>query len=80
MVAKQKCVGDADGPQVQWNTPMSMWAGEGTDWIKLLAQGPPRKEDVTFSLLACRRDTRLKKKKTEKGGGSPEGYPSCRGC
>ena len=36
----------------QWDTPMSKWAGEGNDWIQLLARGPLRKEDVTVNLLA----------------------------
>ena len=36
---------------VQWDTPMARWAGEENDWIKLLAQRKPRKEDVIRSLL-----------------------------
>ena len=36
---------------VQWDTPMATWAGEGNDWIKLMAQRKPRKEDVIRSLL-----------------------------
>ena len=28
------------------DTPMSKWAGEGKDWIQLMAQGPARKDDV----------------------------------
>ena len=34
---------------VQWDTPMSKWAGERKDWIQLKAQGPPCKEDVAIS-------------------------------
>ena len=36
---------------VQWDTPMLKSAGEGKDWIQLMARGPPCKEDVTISLL-----------------------------
>ena len=27
---------------VQWDTTMSKWAGEGKDWMQLVAQGPPQ--------------------------------------
>ena len=54
---------------VQWDTLMSRRAGEGQDWIQLMAQGPPRKEDVTFSLLASM--GQATEKRTEKGGGVP---------
>ena len=50
---------------VQWDTPMSKWAGEGKDWIQLMAQGPPCKEDVAISLLKMMREPT--EKKTEKG-------------
>ena len=36
---------------VQWVTSMARWAGEGNDWIKLMAQQKPRREDVVRSLL-----------------------------
>ena len=36
---------------VQWDTLMARWTGEGNDWIKLMAQRKPRKEDATRSLL-----------------------------
>ena len=36
---------------VQWDTPMARWAGEGNDWIKLVAQQNHRKQDVIRSLL-----------------------------
>ena len=45
---------------------MAKWAGEGNDWIQLMVRGPPRKEDVTFSLLASMRQAT--EKRTEKGG------------
>ena len=28
---------------------MSKWASEGKDWIQVMEQGPPRKEDVAFN-------------------------------
>ena len=52
---------------------MSRWAGEGKDWIQLMVQGPHRKEDVTFSLLASMRQAT--EKRTEKGGGVPTKRP-----
>ena len=30
---------------------MARWAGEGKDWIQLMAQTQPRKEDVIRNLL-----------------------------
>ena len=51
----------------QWDTPMAKLAGEENDWVQLMARGPPRKEDVTISLLASMRQAT--KKRTEKGGG-----------
>ena len=56
---------------VQWDTPMSRRAGEVKDWIQLVAQGPHRKEDVTFSSLATMRQAT--EKRTERGGGVPSG-------
>ena len=52
---------------VQWDTPMSRWAGEGKDWIQPMAQGPPRKEDVTISLLKMIRQPTEKKPQKGKG-------------
>ena len=49
----------------QWDTPMSKWAGEGDDWIQLMAQGPHRMEDVTST-----RDDETSGGKIEKGGGA----------
>ena len=49
-----------------FDTPMSKWAGEGEDWIQLLAQGPLRKEEVTFQMLTMMRQ--LAEKKTQKRG------------
>ena len=36
---------------VQWDSPMARWAGEGNDWIELLMQTRPQKEDVIRNLL-----------------------------
>ena len=36
---------------IQWDTPMARWAGEGKDWIKLMAQRQLRKEYVIHILL-----------------------------
>ena len=36
---------------VQWDIPMSTWAGEVEDWKQLMAQGPRRKGDVTICFL-----------------------------
>ena len=47
---------------------MSRWAGEENGWIQLVAQGPPRKEDVTISLLKMMGQPTEKKKL--KGGGA----------
>ena len=58
---------------VQWDTPMSRWAGEGTDWVQLMTQGPPRKEDVMISLLKMMRQPT--EKKPQKGGGAPKKKP-----
>ena len=48
---------------IRWDTPMARWGGEGNDWIMLLAQRQPRKEDVIHSLLASMRQTVEKKTK-----------------
>ena len=50
---------------IQWDTPMARWAGEGNDWIKLMAQRQPRKEDVIHSLLASMRQAVDKKTKAK---------------
>ena len=36
---------------VQWDTPMARWVGEGKDWIELMTQTRPRKEDAIRNLL-----------------------------
>ena len=58
---------------LQWDTLMSRWTGEGNDWIQLVAQGPPRKEDVTVSLLKMMRQSTEKKK--QKGGDAQREKP-----
>ena len=40
---------------------MSEWAGEVIDWIQLMAQGPPRKDEVTFQMLTMMRQPAEKK-------------------
>ena len=40
------------------------WQGEGNDWIKLMAQQQPRKEDVVHSLLVSMRQAVEEKTKT----------------
>ena len=58
---------------VRWDTPMAKWAGEGNDWIKLMAQRKPHKEDVIRYLLET-----LKQavgKKTEPNGTRPTKKP-----
>ena len=55
---------------VQWDTPMSKWAGEGKDWIQLMAQGPGCKDEVTFQMLTMMRQPA--EKDTQKGEG--EGF------
>ena len=45
---------------------MARWAGEGNDWIKLMAQRKPRKEDVVRSLLESMKQP--VEKKTEPNG------------
>ena len=37
--------------KVQWDTPMARWAGEANDWIELMTQTRPQKEDVIWNLL-----------------------------
>ena len=79
MVAEQKRTGHEKNPPnvtrwkhkfgfhnrgVQWDTPMSKWAGEGEDWIQLLIQSPPRKEDVMISLLKMMRQPTEKKRES----------------
>ena len=53
--------------QIWISQQMSKWAGEGRDWIQLTAQGPPRKEDVTISLLKMVRQSTEKKPQKESG-------------
>ena len=36
---------------VQWGTPMAKWACEESDWIQLMKQMQPRKENVVHHLL-----------------------------
>ena len=48
---------------IQWDTPMARWAGEGNDWIKLMAQRQPREEDVIHFLFASMRQAVEKKTK-----------------
>ena len=47
---------------------MARWAGEGNDWIKIMVQRQPRKEDVTHSLLASMIQAVEKKTKANKSG------------
>ena len=42
--------------------------GEGKDWVQLMARGPPRKDEVTFQVLAMMRQ--LAEKRTVKGEGA----------
>ena len=35
---------------VQWDTPMAKWAGEVKDWIQLMTQTQPRREDIIRSM------------------------------
>ena len=41
---------------------MASWAGEGKNWIKLMAQLKPRKEDVICGLLETMKQTVGKEK------------------
>ena len=52
---------------------MAIWAGEGNDWIKLVAQRKPRKEDVIRSLLESMKHAVVKK--TEPNGIGPAKKP-----
>ena len=54
-------------------TPMETWAGEGNDWIKLMAQRQPRKEDVSRSLLESMKQA--VEKKAESHGTRPTKKP-----
>ena len=64
---------------VQWDTPMARWAGEGKDWIQLMTQTQPRKEDVIRNLLESMKqpvDKKMESKgsvptKETKGSASP---------
>ena len=53
---------------------MAKWAGEGNDWINLVAQHQPRKEDVIHSSLASMRQA--VEKKTKANGTRPTKKPS----
>ena len=48
----------------EWDTPMARWAGEGKDWIKLMTQLKPRKEDVIRSFLESMRQAVGQKKES----------------
>ena len=52
--------------EVQWDTPMARWAGEGKDWIQFMTQTQPRKEDVIRNLLESTKQP-VDKKKESKG-------------
>ena len=58
----EECSGD---------TPMARWAGEGNDWIKLMAQ-KNREEDVIPSLLPSVKQTVEKKAETHRDQGDKE--------
>ena len=45
---------------------MARWAGEGKDWIQLMTQTQPRKEDVIRNLLESMKQP-VDKKKESKG-------------
>ena len=51
---------------VQWDTPMSRWAGEEKDWVQLMAQGLARKEDVPFIKFTRVDETSDRKKNRER--------------
>ena len=61
------------GSTVQWDTSLARWAGEGNDWIKLMAQQKPRKEDVVRSLLESLKQA--VEKTTEPNGTRPTKKP-----
>ena len=52
--------------KVQWDTPMARWAGEANDWIELMTQTRPQKEDVIRNLLESMKQP-VDKKKESKG-------------
>ena len=47
---------------IQWDTPMARWAGEGHGWIKIMAQRQPRKEDVLFTVYSSPGDKPWKRR------------------
>ena len=53
---------------------MVRWASEGKDWIKLMAQQQPRKEDVIRSLLLSMKQS--VKKRTDSNGTKPTKKPT----
>ena len=57
----------------QWDTPLARWAGEGKDWIKLMAQTQFRREDVFLSLFESMKQAVEKKK--EPNGTRPTKKP-----
>ena len=52
---------------------MARWAGEGKDWIKLMAHQKPRREDVIRSLLESMKQA--VEKKAEPNGTRPSKKP-----
>ena len=52
--------------QVYSGTPLTRWTSEGRDWIRLMMQPNPRKEDVSRSLFESMQQA-VKKKKESKG-------------
>ena len=58
---------------VQWDTPVARWAGEGRDWITLMTQLQPRREDVIRSLLESTKQA--VEKKAELNGTRPTRKP-----
>ena len=51
---------------IQWDTPMARWAGEVKDWIQLMTQTQPRKDDVIRNLLESMKQP-VDRKKESKG-------------
>ena len=54
------------GRGTQWDTPMARWPGEGHDWIILMTQRQPRKEDdMPWKRRSRQNETRQAKKQRE---------------
>ena len=51
---------------VQWDTPTARWAGGGKDWIELMTQTQPRKEDVIRNLLESMKQPVDKKRESKR--------------